>query len=239
MGLDQDALVEKINSIEWYHTIELAKGVFTPGRFDPRPMLGELSFPADLSGKSVLDIGAYDGFFTFEAERRGAARVVAMDRHPAIHKGFAIAHEALSSNAEYVQGSVYDLSPETHGTFDVVIFFGVLYHLRHPILALDRIHSVCRDYALVESAVLDEWFVHEGKAQPLERIDAILKQSAVMQFYPGDELNADWSNWWAPNIECLRLMLETSGFRAEFSGHWGNRAAFKANRLEFDQPNWY
>jgi len=237
--LDKNEILRKVSSTEWYHAIEVAPGIVTPGRYNPKPFLNLMGFPEDLSGKSVLDIGAYDGFFTFEAEKRGAKRVVALDRHPATHLGFALAHELVNSRAEYVIGSVYDLSPETHGVFDVVLFFGVLYHLRHPLLALDKIHSVCREYTLIESQVLDQSFIHEGEVVPLRSIHPWLVDSPIMQFYPNNELNNDWSNWWAPNVECLRLMLETSGFRAELTGHWGHRAAFKGTRVEFTPPHWY
>jgi len=115
----------------------------------------------------------------------------------------------------------------------------VLYHLRHPLLALDKIHAVCREYALVETHVLDKYFVHQGKIIPIETLHTSLKDSSIMQFYPNNELNNDWSNWWAPNIQCLRAMLDTSGFKAELMGQWGGRAAFKATRVDFTQPHWY
>jgi tRNA (mo5U34)-methyltransferase len=232
-------ILGRINSIDWYHAIEVAPGITTPGRYNPKPLLQQMGFPEDLTGKTVLDIGTYDGFFAFEAERRGAARVVAMDRHPASHLGFATAHELLNSKVEYAVGSVYDISPQTHGTFDVVLFFGVLYHLRHPLLALDRIHSVCREYMLVESQVLDEAFIHQGKTIPLKEIHPLLSGSPIMQFFPSNELNNDWSNWWAPNVECLRTMLDTSGFRATIISRLGDRAAFQALRVEFVPPHWY
>jgi tRNA (mo5U34)-methyltransferase len=237
--LDQDRIVERIHAIEWYHAIEVAPGIVTPGRYDPKDLLGALGFPVDLTGKSVLDIGAYDGFFTFEAERRGAERVVAMDRHAADQKGFALAHELLGSKAEYVEGSVYDLSPEIHGVFDIVFFFGVLYHLRHPLLALEKIHRICREYLLVESHVLDTDFIHRLQHAPLASLHPLLKDALLMQFYPNDELNDDWSNWWAPSTECLRLMIESCGFEPELTSRWADRAAFRAYRVEFSPPYWY
>lgn len=237
--MTDEKILAKVNAVNWYHVIEISPGVFTPGLYDPTSFLDLMGFPKDLSGKAVLDIGANDGFFTFEAERRGAKRVLALDRYPADQRGFALAHELKGSRAEYTMGSVYDLSPEIHGTFDVVFFFGVLYHLRNPLLALDKIHNVCREYTLVETHVLDQYFVHQGKIIPLETLNPSLKDSPLMQFYPKNELNDDWSNWWAPNIECLRLMLDTSGFRAEFMGQWGGRAAFKATRMDFTPPFWY
>jgi tRNA (mo5U34)-methyltransferase len=233
-----DALAA-VKAKTWYHKIEIAPGVFTPGIYDPTPLLGKMNFPADLTGKSVLDIGAYDGFFTFEAEKRGAAKVVAVDQHPIDHMGFALAQRLLESKAEYHVASVYDLSPAVFGTFDVVLFFGVLYHLRHPILAFDKIHSVCKDSLLVESQVLDEQFIDHGKSIRLKDINSALTDSPVMQFYPQNELNGDFSNWWSPNVECLRLMLETSGFQVDNVSQFGNRAAMKATRLEFTQPFWY
>jgi len=237
--LEDEEIKARVNSINWYHSIEVAPGVVTPGLYDPTPLLDLIGFPKDLSGKTILDIGANDGFFTFEAEKRGAKRVLAVDLHPAGQRGFALAHELRGSKAEYVMGSVYDLAPEIHGTFDVVFFFGVLYHLRNPLLALDKIHAVCREYALVETHVLDQYFVHQGKITPLDTIHSWLKDSPIMQFYPNNELNNDLSNWWAPNIQCLRAMLDTSGFQAELMGQWGGRAAFKATRVDFTPPHWY
>jgi tRNA (mo5U34)-methyltransferase len=237
--VDRDRIAQRIHAVEWYHVIEVAPGIITPGRYNPKPLLDVMGFPADLTGKSVLDIGAYDGFFSFEAERRGAKRVVALDRHPATHKGFAIARELLGSKAEYVEGSVYDLSPETHGTFDVVFFLGVLYHLRHPLLALEKIHRICQEYLFLESHVLDEHFIHGLQPTPLVTLHPLLKDSLLMQFYPNDELNDDWSNWWAPTVRCLRFMIESCGFDTELTGHWANRAAFRAVRVEFSPPNWY
>lgn len=237
--MDRDAILEKINTREWYHSIEIAPGIITPGRYDPKPVLDIMGFPKDLSGKTVLDIATYDGFFAFEAERRGAERVVALDRHPSEHKGFAIAHSLLNSKVEYMVASVYDLDPEKHGSFDVVFFFGVLYHLRHPLFALEKIHRICKELLLIESHVLDEAFVCNGESKALHDIDPLLKNSPLMQFYPSNQLNDDFSNWWAPNIECIRSMVEVSGFRAELIAHWDSRAAFRATRLDFTPPHWY
>ena len=237
--MDRDAILEKINTEEWYHSIEIAPGIITPGRYNPKPLLDIMDFPKDLSGKTVLDIAAYDGFFTFEAERRGAKHVVALDRHPPEHKGFATAHSLLNSKAEYMVASVYDLDPEKHGPFDIVLCFGLLYHLRHPLLALEKIHKICKELLLIESHVLDEAFICNSESRPLHDIDPLLKNSPLMQFYPSNQLNDDYSNWWAPNIECLRSMVEISGFQAELVAHWDSRAAFRATRLDFTPPHWY
>ena len=141
---------------------------------------------------------------------------------------------------ERLPWSVYILSREIYGIFDVVLFPGVLYHLRHPLLALEKIHRVCREMAFIEFQVLDEAFIHERQRIPLAKVNPLLTSSPVMQFYPTNELNNDYSNWWSPNVECLRWMLETSGFRAELAGRWADRAAFRAYRLDFTPPlAWY
>src|SRR6201996_4023048 len=126
----------------WYHQIEVAPGVVTPGVNDSQMILDTLRLPDDLSGLRVLDIGARDGFFSFECERRGAAEVVAIDYLPPEETGFPIAKKLVGSDVELRQANVYDLTPEEFGTFDLVLFLGVLYHLRDPMLALDRIADV-------------------------------------------------------------------------------------------------
>ena len=112
----------------------------------------------------VLDIGARDGFFTFEAERAAAREVVALDNESPHNTGFAIAAELLGSKATYVTENVYSLNPERYGRFDLVLFLGVIYHLRHPLLALDRIHDVCSPEALLllETHMIDEGLVDEA-----------------------------------------------------------------------------
>ena len=239
MNPDKTALLNKIKLKEWYHVIEIAPDVKTPGCYDPKPLLDRMGFPKDLSGKTVLDIGSYDGFFAFEAEKRGAKYVLAIDRHPADHCGFALARELLNSKVEYMISSVYDLSPETHGMFDVVFFFGVLYHLKHPLLAIEKIHSVCREYLLLETHVLDNHFIYQNERLELKNINPILQESPILQFYPGNELNNDLSNWFAPNIRCIESMLATSGFTSKLVGQWSDRAAFFAKREEFSPPHWY
>ena len=131
----------------------------------------------------MLDIGAWDGFFSFEAERRGAARVVAADYYAwhgigwGTHQGkagFTLARECLASRVEDLDIDVMDLSPERVGTFDVVLFLGVLYHLRHPLLALERIASVTRELLIVETAV-----------------DMVGVRRPAVAFYPERELGDD------------------------------------------------
>jgi tRNA (mo5U34)-methyltransferase len=194
-------LQSRVDAIRWYHTIDLGGGVVTRGVDDSPLRLARVQLPESLHGKTVLDIGAWDGFFSFECERRGAARVVAAD-HFSWHgtgwgtkAGFTLAREALRSRVEDVDIDVMDLRPERVGTFDVVLFLGVFYHLRHPFLALERVASVTRDYLIVETVV-----------------DLVGFRRPAMAFYPGRELNNDPTNWWGPNIPAVVGMLESLGF---------------------------
>ena len=115
-----------------------------------RRRLRLLQIPEDLSGKSVLDIGAWDGYFSFEFERRGAARVLAIDTHSWDHGAldcFLFARERLRSKVEFRRMDVHELDPDQVGCFDLVFCAGVLYHMRNPLIGLERIRRVTRDRA--------------------------------------------------------------------------------------------
>jgi tRNA (mo5U34)-methyltransferase len=160
----------------------------------------------------VLDVGAWDGWFSFEAERRGAARVLATDSWcwggpgRGTQAGFLLARDALDSQVEALEIDVFDLSPEHPGVFDVVLFLGVLYHLRDPERALAQVASVTSEVLVVETAV-----------------DLIDRREPAMAFYPGDELEGDSTNWWAPNPSALCEMLRAAGFE-DLTLSWGPRS---------------
>ena len=199
-------LRSQADALRWYHTIDLGQGVVTKGVDDTSLRLARIDLPISLDGRTVLDIGAWDGFFSFEAERRGASRVVAAD-HYSWHgggwgskAGFELARTTLGSRVEDVDIDVMDLSPERVGTFDVVLFLGVLYHLPHPLLALERVASVSRDLLILETVV-----------------DMVGVSRPVMAYYPDRELNRDPTNWWAPNIPAVHALLRSVGFTHEES----------------------
>ena len=194
-------LQARVAAIRWYHTIDLGGGIVTRGIDDSPLRLARAQLPASLRGLTVLDIGAWDGFFSFECERRGAARVVAAD-HFSWHgpgwgtkAGFSLARETLGSRVEDIDIDVMDLTPDRVGTFDVVLFLGVLYHLRHPFLALEHVASVTRGLLIMETVV-----------------DLVGFGRPAMAFYPGRELNSDPTNWWGPNEAAVRGMLHAVGF---------------------------
>lgn len=205
----------------WYHAIEVAPGVVTPGWFDLRPVVDRLPWP-DVAGRRCLDIGTHDGFLAFELERRGAAEVVATDiadheqwdwpphlgergpeylRHAAgLRKGlgFDIARRLLGSTARLEEISVYDLSPTEVGEFDVVVCGSLLLHLRDPLRALAAIRSVCGGWFLSTNQVdLVPSVCHRHR--PLVRLDGV----------------SDICQWWLPNAAGHRRMVEASGFALE------------------------
>src|SRR5262245_48594334 len=126
-----------------YHKYEVEAGLFTPGQFfevDPKTWLDHVGVPQSLLGLRALDIGAWDGPFTFELERRGA-QVTALDIQDPNTTVFNAVKEIKGSTAKYVRGSVYEGSPEELGVYDIVLFAGVYYHLKNPVLALQRIRQ--------------------------------------------------------------------------------------------------
>src|ERR1017187_5024967 len=187
--------IDQLNTLGWYHSLELPNGAIIQGLQSIellRTRLAQFPIPLDLRGKRVLDIGAWDGWFSFEMERRGAT-VVAVDSSP--QPTLLEAKKLLNSNVEYIVEDVCRLSPRDIGYFDIVLFFGVLYHVKHPLLALERVCELTTDMACIESLVID--------GPP----DAI----PVMEFYEGTELAGGFDNWVGPNTACLTAFCRTAG----------------------------
>jgi len=204
----------------WYHSFDLPDGTHLEGCI-PLDALRErwarFPIPADLAGKRVLDTGAWDGWFSFEAERRGA-EVTAIDCVEVPH--FLEIHRKLASRVTYRILDFYEL-PEAHlGTFDYVFFLGILYHLKHPLLALETVCALTTDTAIVESFVTDgdTWREH-------------LADIPAMEFYETDELGNQLDNWIGPSVGCLLAMCRAAGFaRVELlyaSGFQGGAVCYR------------
>ncbi|HEY6577896.1 MAG TPA: TIGR04290 family methyltransferase [Rhizomicrobium sp.] len=205
----------------WFHNLDLG-GVQTA----PQHFLGDYpavkwnrfssAVPRDLSGKSVLDIGCNAGFYAMEMKRRGAARVLGIDEDPDYLDQARFAAEVNDLDIEFRGLSVYDVGAIGE-TFDVVLFLGVLYHLRHPLLALDLIREhVARDLFVFQSmqrgsrqvAALEQDYGF-WESFPFESPD-FPKLHFIEQRYAGDP-----TNWWIPNRACAEAMLRSTGFRIE------------------------
>ncbi len=199
---------QRINAVpRWYHQIPIRPGIVTPGINACALTLQRLELPEDCRGLRVLDVGTRDGYFAFELERRGAS-VLAVDYVPKSETGFAVASELLGSRVEFLNANIYDLSADRLGTFDIVLFLGLLYHLPDPMDAIQRLRAMCRHRLCVESHVIDQaLLMPDGSVVPLADVAPVLADIPLMQFYPGRALYDDPTNYWAPNVCGLEAML--------------------------------
>ena len=189
----------------WWHTIDLGNGVVTPGEsILPEQLRRAEGIPDDLRGKTVLDIGCWDGFYAFLCEQRGAA-VTAIDdfQHTEFVRskyglemkpgqGFRVAARCLGSALKPWKRDFTQI----RGSFDVVLFLGVLYHQRNPLFALEHLSRLTSGLAIVETHYLKT------------------EERPILRFYPGDALNMDPTNFWGPSLSCVSLMLKDVGFRS-------------------------
>jgi tRNA (mo5U34)-methyltransferase len=230
--LSPSEIRELIDSVRhWHHIMRFPHGIVSPGAYDPNTILSRLELP-DLRGKRVLDVGTRDGFFAFACERQGA-EVVAVDYADMELMGFAAARKIYGSRVEYVRANVYDLDPGRLGTFDVVLFLGVLYHLRHPLLALDRLRALCRGVLAVESLVCDDRvFTGFETGAPLAELAPGLTGVPLAQFLPVGRFHRDATNKWVPNVACLRALLADALFAPGLVCTWGDRALGHAHPVE-------
>ncbi len=220
--VQRDEIQRKVESLgPWFHNIDL-HGVKTA----PAHFLGDYpsvkwkrfasAMPQDLSGKSVLDIGCNGGFYAIEMKRRGAARVMAVDSDEAYLAQARFAAQVLDADIEFARLSVYDVGALAE-RFDIVLFMGVLYHLRHPLLALDLIREhVAKDLLVFQS------MQRGARAVDTLEEDYPFAETKIFDFSGYPKLHfiercyaGDPTNWWVPNAACAEAMLRSAGFRIE------------------------
>jgi tRNA (mo5U34)-methyltransferase len=213
-------LADDVAQLNWYHSIDLGDGLVTPGWFDLRPTRDAVPLPRSLAGRRCLDVGTWDGYWAFEMERRGADSVLAIDiddperwdwpasrqrervaggrnivdRFKGDARPFDVAKRALGSSVERVDMSVYDVSSERIGEFDLVFIGSLLLHLRDPVGALMRLHSVCRGEAVIADTI-DVIPSLLRRRTPTARLEAVARP---------------W--WWLPNVAGLERMVASAGF---------------------------
>ena len=188
----------------FFQKIRLMDDLVTPGWSDPETeKLPYYGLPEDLTGKRVLDIGCAEGYFSFEAERRGASEVVAVDSFPDSVRRFNLCRAALGSKATAYLCNVYDLKPETFGTFDLVLFYGVLYHLRNPLQALMAIRKVCTGTMLLQTAIHEEPGLSDT---PFSRFHPFGIRSGK------DGEHYDPTVFFLANRACVKAFTESAGF---------------------------
>lgn len=203
---------------KWFHNIDL-KGVKTA----PDHFLGDYpsvkfsafqhAIPQDLTGKSVLDIGCNAGFYSIEMKKRGAARVLAIDSDNDYLKQARFASSVNEMEIEFRNMNVYEV-PQLREKFDVVIFMGVLYHLRHPLLALDLLHDhVAKDLLIFQSMQRGSKSVFPVEDNyPFSETEIFAKEDFPRMHFIEHHYSGDCTNWWIPNRACVEAMLRSSGF---------------------------
>ena len=218
--LDPAALRRRVDELDWYHTFELPGGIVTPGFYDHRSVAAKLPMP-DLEGMRCLDMASADGFWAFEMKRRGAAEVVSVDLSDttrqdwqgadagAVHRStstgraaaaFGLVRAATGLAVERIDASVYDITPEQVGTFDVVFMGNILLHLSDPARALRAAHSVTT-----------------GTFVSFEEISLLM--TVLRPRTPSGQLwHLDEPRWWTPNIAGHRRLVRAAGFEVERAG---------------------
>jgi tRNA (mo5U34)-methyltransferase len=226
--LTDDEVRAKIATASWYHTFELRPGIVTPGRggrTESRRMLSDsYGLPDDLSGLTALDIGALDGPHTIELARRGAD-VTALDVLDFPETGLKVALEITGARAEFVLGDVYDLAqllPTRQ--FDIILFMGVWYHLKHPLLALERVYDALKPDGLMlyEGEVLHHYAEAPGRT-PEELRDEVERLASselpICTFY-SEGCRGDRTNWNVPNRACVQQWMNAASFDVETMALW-------------------
>ncbi|PYQ29070.1 MAG: TIGR04290 family methyltransferase [Acidobacteria bacterium] len=201
----------------WFHNLDL-RGVHTA----PEHFLGDYprfkwekfahAVPADLTGKSVLDIGCNAGFYSMEMKRRGAARVLGIDSDERYLEQARFAARVAHADVEFRNLSVYDVA-SLREQFDVVLFMGVLYHLRHPLLALDLLHDVVRELLVFQTMLRGSSDVlHVDEDHPFDERAMFDDPAFPKMFFIEQRYAHDPTNWWIPNRACAEAMLRSAGF---------------------------
>jgi len=216
----------RVSSLRWRHTIPLPNGQVTPGTKDTSVDLKEFQWDKDLFvDKTVIDVGACDGFFSFHAEKMGAARVLGVDPYRwtlddrwSGMKGFNLARELLDSKVEDSVVLLEDLSPQTVGEWDISLFLGVFYHLINPIQILKNVCSVTKETIIVETINAEYHSLRHGApcqkaSNGMVLLDNFFVSKPMLTYYPNDEVDGDYTTWYAPNPAYIESFLKVEGFR--------------------------
>jgi tRNA (mo5U34)-methyltransferase len=213
----------EIDRLRWFHSIDFGGGLTSNGAAKIESLRRQADACLnDLAGRTVLDVGCWDGFYSFEARRRGASRVLATDHFAwsnrcwGDRRAIDLACRHIAPHIDVMDIDLAQLSVSSVGRFDVVLFLGVLYHLRHPLAVLEQIAPITTERLVLET-----------------HMDAFDCDRPAMVFYPGSELAGDHTNWWGPNRACVEGMLRDVGFTdVAFSVHpcYPERGIFTATR---------
>jgi tRNA (mo5U34)-methyltransferase len=214
--MDRDHILAELDRLRpWLHQIDLGNGLFTK----TESAIGEAvdhpadtwqtikrCLPDDLTGKTVLDAGCNAGFYSIEAKRRGAARVLGVDGQRLPIRQAVFVRRLLGLDIEYCRLNVYELTRRRIGQFDITLALGLLYHLKHPMLALENLYQVTRDLLIIETAIMPKKrtpppFQHRlGRLHPFACIENPV------------EAKEQVANWFLPSVTALTALLRNTGF---------------------------
>ena len=191
---------EEINKYAWLHTIDFGNGLIAKGPANTKYILSKINLPEDLTGKTVIDLGACDGFYSFECEKRGAARVLAVDSPHwgtgqygiSRKKQFNLARKLFNSKVEDLEIDLHNLKVDLVGQFDIVLFLGILYHLDNPVQCLKNACEMTKELCIIET-----------------HVDLLNMEDSAARFYPA---NPPARHWWGPNTKCVTAWAEAGGF---------------------------
>ena len=218
--MTRDEILAGLKILEpWFHRIDLGDGIFTKTASvmgepvdHPRETWEAIQqcLPADLTGKSLLDVGCNGGFYCVEAKRRGAQRVLGVDGQRQHVRQALFVRKVLGLDLEFRRFSVYDLDPATVGVFDITLALGLVYHLKHLVLALERLYDVTRELLIVETAIIPPEQTPPTFVQSLGEI----RQTLHPLFYAENppEAKEQVYNWFLPSPDALRALLMNAGF---------------------------
>jgi len=215
----EEILAELKRLAPWFHRIDLGGGLYTKTEsvmgepidhpLGPWQTIQKL-LPADLSGNTVLDVGCNAGFYAFEAKRRGAKRVLGVDgQRQHVRQGLFV-RKVLGLDVEFRRLNVYELNPRMVGQFDITLALGLLYHLKHPILALENLYQVTRELLIIETAIMPPERTPESFLHPLGEQQMQLHALAFVENPAGAKEQV--FNWFLPGVESLKALLRTTGF---------------------------
>jgi tRNA (mo5U34)-methyltransferase len=201
----------------WYQRIYLGQGVYTlaePAYHERVWATFRPSFPDALHGASVLDVGTNAGYFALHTKLMGAGKVVGIESVPDYLEQAELCRQVWDADIEYLAIDAHEVA-DVHDPFDIVVFTGILYHLKNPLQVLEDVGRVCRDAILVETEVIlpdprNRVMVRQG---PLGNLRITECHTGMMKFVEAYEVNSDGSNWWIPDTECVMGMLRTAGFQ--------------------------